>query len=187
MWNVFFDLLQDVSRFPRPPPAIRRASAYFRSQYRAKAGKTGKLIRHTEYKELSLVPVTQAKNRDERLLLRSVLELNITSFHTPDLPHCFLYRYIVRTTLNRIEKMEPVIKEWSPSSWREKKIYQQPTYLDPAALDSALDQVKEYPPLVHVAEIDLLKTELARVARGEKFLLQVYNPHHFSHVHECHA
>ena len=30
-----------------------------------------------------------------------------------------------------------------------------------------------YPPLIHVAEVDNLKSELARVCRGEKFLLQV--------------
>lgn len=62
--------------------------------------------------------------------------------------------------------------EWYPGSWRLKKIAQQPVYDDLAALDEALDTIKEYPPLVHTSEVDLLRTELARVARGEKFLLQ---------------
>jgi len=64
------------------------------------------------------------------------------------------------------------VSEWHPSSWRGKKIEQQPTYGDQEALGGILEQVKMYPPLVHMSEIELLRAELARVARGEKFLLQ---------------
>eukprot|EP00026_Physarum_polycephalum_P006310 Phypoly_transcript_06352.p1 GENE.Phypoly_transcript_06352~~Phypoly_transcript_06352.p1 ORF type:complete len:493 (+),score=59.64 Phypoly_transcript_06352:62-1480(+) len=61
---------------------------------------------------------------------------------------------------------------WSPSSWKAKPIKQQPVYEDQKELNEVLGQIKAYPPLIHVAEIDTLKNELARVCRGEKFLLQ---------------
>jgi len=61
---------------------------------------------------------------------------------------------------------------WSPSSWREKPILQQPTYPDKAKLDSVLSELKNYPPLVFAGEARSLKEQLARVAKGEAFLLQ---------------
>ena len=61
---------------------------------------------------------------------------------------------------------------WSPSSWREKPILQQPTYPDKAALQSVLDELKNYPPLVFAGEARSLKSQLANVANGEAFLLQ---------------
>lgn len=61
---------------------------------------------------------------------------------------------------------------WSPSSWRGKPIKQQPVYEDKEELVGVLNQIKAYPPLIHVAEVDALKSQLARVSRGEKFLLQ---------------
>ena len=63
-------------------------------------------------------------------------------------------------------------KDWSPSSWQEKEALQQPTYTDEAALDEALDHVSSLPPLVTSWEVENLKNELARAARGERFLLQ---------------
>ena len=61
---------------------------------------------------------------------------------------------------------------WSPSSWHGKPIKQQPTYRDPAAVKSALDRVRELPPLVAHGEVDTLRKRLARASRGEAFLLQ---------------
>ena len=61
---------------------------------------------------------------------------------------------------------------WSPSSWRDKPILQQPTYPDKAALQSVLDELKNYPPLVFAGEARSLKSQLANVANGEAFLLQ---------------
>ena len=63
-------------------------------------------------------------------------------------------------------------KDWSPSSWQEKEALQQPTYTDEAELDEALDHVSSLPPLVTSWEVENLKDELARAARGERFLLQ---------------
>jgi len=62
--------------------------------------------------------------------------------------------------------------DWSPSSWQEKEALQQPTYTDEAALEDALDHVSSLPPLVTSWEVENLKDELARAARGERFLLQ---------------
>ena len=61
---------------------------------------------------------------------------------------------------------------WNPGSWKTKPIVQQPEYADPDALAAALDCVTALPPLVHSGEIDALKSQLAEVARGERFLLQ---------------
>jgi 3-deoxy-7-phosphoheptulonate synthase len=61
---------------------------------------------------------------------------------------------------------------WSPSSWREKPILQQPSYPDKAKLESVLSELKNYPPLVFAGEARSLKEQLANVAQGKAFLLQ---------------
>ncbi len=61
---------------------------------------------------------------------------------------------------------------WNPSSWREKPILQQPTYPDKAKLETVLDELKNYPPLVFAGEARSLKEQLANVAQGKAFLLQ---------------
>ncbi len=61
---------------------------------------------------------------------------------------------------------------WSPSSWRNKPILQQPTYPDQTALNNVLAELKHYPPLVFAGEARSLKAQLANVANGEAFLLQ---------------
>ncbi len=61
---------------------------------------------------------------------------------------------------------------WSPTSWREKPILQQPTYPDKGELDRVLKELKNYPPLVFAGEARNLKEQLADVANGEAFLLQ---------------
>jgi 3-deoxy-7-phosphoheptulonate synthase len=64
------------------------------------------------------------------------------------------------------------VSTWSPSTWRERPAGQQPEWPDPAALDRALKQLATYPPLVFAGEARSLTAELARVSRGEAFLLQ---------------
>jgi len=61
---------------------------------------------------------------------------------------------------------------WSPASWRERPIYQQPDYPDATVLENALDEVRALPPLVNHGEVDALRTHLAKAAKGEAFLLQ---------------
>lgn len=61
---------------------------------------------------------------------------------------------------------------WSPSSWRNKPILQQPTYPDKAKLEAVLKELKNYPPLVFAGEARSLKEQLANVSQGKAFLLQ---------------
>jgi 3-deoxy-7-phosphoheptulonate synthase len=64
------------------------------------------------------------------------------------------------------------VTQWSPDSWLGFPIQQQPTYDDPAAVESALDTVRQLPPLVAAGEVDALRERLARASRGEAFVLQ---------------
>lgn len=61
---------------------------------------------------------------------------------------------------------------WTPESWRAAPVKQMPTYPDLKALRAIESQLKQQPPLVFAGEIRSLKADLARVSRGEAFLLQ---------------
>ncbi len=61
---------------------------------------------------------------------------------------------------------------WTPSSWQDRAVKQQPTWPDAAALESSLKQISTLPPLVFAGEARSLQTELGRVASGNAFLLQ---------------
>lgn len=63
-------------------------------------------------------------------------------------------------------------KNWSPSSWRDFPIKQQPQYQDQKELQEVEKSLSTLPPLVTMDEIDNLKKELSQVANGEAFLLQ---------------
>src|SRR5437762_7964629 len=65
-----------------------------------------------------------------------------------------------------------MMNEWSPRSWRGLPIRQVPGYADKAALGRVEETLHRYPPLVFAGEARRLKDRLARVARGEAFLLQ---------------
>lgn len=63
--------------------------------------------------------------------------------------------------------------QWAPDSWRAKPARQIPTdYPDPAALAGVEQVLRGYPPLVFAGEARNLKAGLAKVARGQAFLLQ---------------
>ena len=62
--------------------------------------------------------------------------------------------------------------EWRPDSWRRKTAAQQPVYPDQSALDDALRQLHQLPPLVSSWEVESLKQQLAEAALGRRFLLQ---------------
>jgi len=68
--------------------------------------------------------------------------------------------------------VQQTAQDWSLHSWRTKDALQLPTYPDTEALENALSHVSSLPPLVTSWEVENLKTELARAARGERFLLQ---------------
>jgi len=61
---------------------------------------------------------------------------------------------------------------WTPSSWRNFPIKQQPTYEDQVKLKDVESQLSTYPPLIFAGEARTLREELAKVGRGEAFLLQ---------------
>jgi len=61
---------------------------------------------------------------------------------------------------------------WTPSSWREFPIKQQPTYQDLEELKNIEENLSSYPPLIFAGEARTLKEKLAKAGRGEAFLLQ---------------
>ncbi|MGA1220266.1 MAG: 3-deoxy-7-phosphoheptulonate synthase, partial [Ilumatobacteraceae bacterium] len=63
-------------------------------------------------------------------------------------------------------------QQWSPSSWKDHPIKQQPAWPDEAAYDRALKDIASMPPLVFAGEARSLQANLAKVAAGNAFLLQ---------------
>src|SRR5881397_546402 len=63
-------------------------------------------------------------------------------------------------------------ERWTPDSWRTRPVLQVPDYPDAKALADVEAQLATFPPLVFAGEARNLKKALARVAKGEAFLLQ---------------
>lgn len=63
-------------------------------------------------------------------------------------------------------------QSWSPSSWQAKQLHQMPTYANAEELKEVQTRLQSLPPLVFAGEARDLKKQLAKVARGEAFLLQ---------------
>ncbi|MGL5736602.1 MAG: 3-deoxy-7-phosphoheptulonate synthase class II, partial [Beijerinckiaceae bacterium] len=63
-------------------------------------------------------------------------------------------------------------ERWTPTSWRKKPAVQMPSYPDEAVLAQVESQLGGFPPLVFAGEARKLKRNLAKVAKGEAFLLQ---------------
>ena len=61
---------------------------------------------------------------------------------------------------------------WTPDSWRDFPIKQQPIYEDQKKLKKIEKELASYPPLIFAEEARRLKTKLADVANGNAFLLQ---------------
>jgi 3-deoxy-7-phosphoheptulonate synthase len=61
---------------------------------------------------------------------------------------------------------------WTPDSWKNRAAQQQVAYPNGAALDKVVDEMRRLPPLVTSWEVESLKDQLGRAARGEAFLLQ---------------
>lgn len=55
------------------------------------------------------------------------------------------------------------MKNWSPSSWREFPIKQQPTYNDIKTLKEVEQELASYPPLIFAGEALSLKKQLAKL------------------------
>ncbi|MEO7734640.1 MAG: 3-deoxy-7-phosphoheptulonate synthase, partial [Kofleriaceae bacterium] len=61
---------------------------------------------------------------------------------------------------------------WSPESWTARPAQQQVAYSDQVALARVIEEIGRLPPLVTSWEIERLRKELGRAARGEAFVLQ---------------
>ena len=61
---------------------------------------------------------------------------------------------------------------WTPNSWRDFPIKQQPTYEDAEKLLKVEKELASYPPLIFAGEALQLKSKLAEVSQGKAFLLQ---------------
>ena len=64
------------------------------------------------------------------------------------------------------------MNDWSPRSWQARPAAQQVNYGDPAAVARVLEEMGRLPPLVTSWEVEHLRDQLARAARGEAFVLQ---------------
>jgi 3-deoxy-7-phosphoheptulonate synthase len=61
---------------------------------------------------------------------------------------------------------------WTPESWQQKDAAQQVTYPDANAARLVFAEIGRLPPLVTSWEVEALRAELAKAARGEAFVLQ---------------
>lgn len=61
---------------------------------------------------------------------------------------------------------------WTPKSWRDFPIKQQPNYEDLKKVKKVEKELSSYPPLIFAEEARQLKAQLADVANGKAFLLQ---------------
>ena len=64
------------------------------------------------------------------------------------------------------------MKTWSPTSWREFPILQQPNYPNADSVTRIEQQLSQVPPLVFAGEAQALKQQLAQVTEGHAFLIQ---------------
>ncbi|WP_105201337.1 MULTISPECIES: class II 3-deoxy-7-phosphoheptulonate synthase [unclassified Pseudoalteromonas] len=64
------------------------------------------------------------------------------------------------------------MKPWSPNSWRDFPIVQQPTYPDQSVLANVESELNSAPPLVFAEETRSLFKQLEDVCEGRAFLLQ---------------
>ncbi len=71
-----------------------------------------------------------------------------------------------------VESLERNMTQWTPSSWRDKPVKQLPTYPDQQKLQAVEAHLADQPPLVFAGEARALRADLAKVAKGEAFLLQ---------------
>ena len=62
--------------------------------------------------------------------------------------------------------------DWTPESWQSKTARQMPNYPDTDKLNQVTETLSNQPPLVFAGEVRALKHDLAKVAKGEAFLLQ---------------
>jgi len=70
-----------------------------------------------------------------------------------------------------VQEVNPAA-DWKPASWQNFPALQQANYPDPEALDGALRQLADLPPLVTSWEILSLREQIAEAQAGKRFVLQ---------------
>lgn len=90
------------------------------------------------------------------LLSKRQVSLNMVSVHPPP---------------SRSTSMASSNADWSPESWRQKKVSQGPNYEDPEELEKAVTTLRHFSPLVFAGEVRSLHEQLARATSGQGFLL----------------
>ena len=63
------------------------------------------------------------------------------------------------------------MKNWKKNSWRKYPVKHIPEYPNKKELDTVLDKISTFPPLVFAGETRHLKDQLANVVDGKAFLL----------------
>ena len=63
------------------------------------------------------------------------------------------------------------MKKWKLNSWRNYPVKHIPTYEDEKELNSVLNRLKSFPPLVFAGETRHLKQQLAEVVDGKAFFI----------------
>ncbi|CAA2987582.1 phospho-2-dehydro-3-deoxyheptonate aldolase 2, chloroplastic-like [Olea europaea subsp. europaea] len=63
-------------------------------------------------------------------------------------------------------------KKWSLDSWKSKPAWQLPEYPDKDSLESVLETIESFPPIVFAGEARSLEEKLGQAALGNAFLLQ---------------
>lgn len=76
------------------------------------------------------------------------------------------------TTSSSPSTHNAVSGKWSLESWRTKKALQIPDYPDKQELESVLQTLEAFPPIVFAGEARNLEERLAEAALGKAFLLQ---------------
>ena len=61
---------------------------------------------------------------------------------------------------------------WKKDSWKDYKMLHIPKYEDLDQLDTVLNTLQDFPPLVFAGEVRSLRKSLGEVAEGNGFLLQ---------------
>ena len=64
------------------------------------------------------------------------------------------------------------MRDWTPTSWKQRPLAQEFRYEDPAAVETAVTSLQQLPPLVTSWEIERLKALLAEAQEGRRFVLQ---------------
>jgi 3-deoxy-7-phosphoheptulonate synthase len=77
--------------------------------------------------------------------------------------------------MNQANQGPPMVhhpENWTPSSWQGFRASQQASYPDPDALQRALAELSELPPLVTSWEVLALREQIGEAQQGKRFVLQ---------------